>query len=1036
MGWDNTDAAKGAKQLEGMLHQTKKRGEAALGSIGQGVNFAAAFIGLNNATTLLRKGLDGVKRGLDFNQTLSDSTVGITNVLRRFDGLNKVAARNEAGKALERIIELEPITAGGLQDLVSGFMGTLAASKGVGLQTMQNVELVAKFANAIANAGLPLDQIRQEFRSILTSTITKDSQIAKILGITNEDMNKMRGDGDAIFKFLTAKLGEFGEAGDSATVAFSSMQSALDKGLGKLTVRLFELMVRSAKELTQLLQDPQWVAQMEAAGVDIAKTAESLKEIGVVVLQLLPHMVSLGAKISALAPTLAAVGVAWGAIRVGRAMAETLGWSKAVDRTTASLHQETAALNANTAAQRANAAAGAASQAPRDRRSPVVGADTRGMARGSSIALGLVPEIQAARAGGTQAAAGFASAFRTGLNTHLPRVAGSMNGFGPLLISSMASMTMDRTKGIAGMIGQKMGGASGAAMAPALLDGLTFALAATGPVGAIAAIGLQMVDAAYPIGIKMGEEIDRALNDKKYASMDRQSSSFDVRTLISQGKADEAKQLLDTLTKRAQGAANSLTTNDSPETHTQIQLELDILAELQANWDKYVARSQAGRDQIRQKEEQQTEAQKQQEEERQAALKRELERMADIRALAAEIADHKIDLLPDEQKFGALQKRLQALYHDAMILGNEVNKVRDASGRVIHTPAMRGNSPQGFNVPNISSPKGMEDLANKQRAAGDHIGAERTLKMLREAQALMAKLAATSEAMRESTAKQTKDAAEKQADAAKTAAEAAFKQEVLGLELQIHKATVQTGDAESALVKQLQDELAAKQLAKELQDSINMGADDALNMARERVRWERQASEAVERMQKAKAAKEARYERVADTSILEAQAAGRDRLAAKLQRELDIRREAQQIAEAENISMQAALDIARRRAELVDKIERRNGGGDGGAAGGGGRIEGYKRDERGGVEAARERAMGRVNNARAEAAAKRNQVGSLAGFYGRPGDTFGNLGSGLPSPMAPKAAANAAGPGASNMTKAEASLEEIVKALKKGLGVE
>ena len=188
IGWDNTDARRGARDFLRLSEQTSK----SFGKIWDGVKFGAGFMGIGSLAMVAAKGMEMVKKGLDFNTEMSDAEAGIANVLRRFDGLNRVAAKNEAAKAMERIKDLEPVTAGGLQDLVGGFMGTVAAAKAVGLTTEQNIELVSKFANAMANVGMPIDQLRQEMASILSGNITSDSQLAKILGITNEDINGIK----------------------------------------------------------------------------------------------------------------------------------------------------------------------------------------------------------------------------------------------------------------------------------------------------------------------------------------------------------------------------------------------------------------------------------------------------------------------------------------------------------------------------------------------------------------------------------------------------------------------------------------------------------------------------------------------------------------------------------------------------------------------------------------------------------------------------------------------------------------------------
>ena len=190
-----------------------------------------------------------VKQGFSFNQTMKDSEVAISNVLQQLAGLNSEASKAEAAKAMQQLIDLEPEAAGGLTDLVQGFMATVAAAQGVGMSVDQNIKLVGKFANALANANLPIEQLGQEMRSILTQNIGADSSLAKILGITNEMVGKAREAGN-LYEFLNTKIGLLGVAGDTAGVAFSTLNSALSKAAGALTADMFSHSVNGAKSLS------------------------------------------------------------------------------------------------------------------------------------------------------------------------------------------------------------------------------------------------------------------------------------------------------------------------------------------------------------------------------------------------------------------------------------------------------------------------------------------------------------------------------------------------------------------------------------------------------------------------------------------------------------------------------------------------------------------------------------------------------------------------------------------------------------------
>lgn len=291
-------------------------------------------------------------RGLEFNETMDDATVGISNVLAKFLDLDKVAAKREAAKAIERIKEIEPEAAGGLSDLVQGFMATVAASQGVGISVEDNITLVGKFANALANTNLPVQQLGQEMRSILTGNITQDSSLAKILEISNEDIARVKQSGDMV-AYLTGKLGSLGDAGDSAAVRWSTFQSAIDKALGDITKPIYDELQRGIVELTTALKDPAAV--------------QSLREMGFEISHLVKDGVRLTEWAIANAPALAQVakgatmlGVALAAIKVAQIISGLAAWTLGLGTSTVALDAETAALARNTAAQGVNAAARAA----------------------------------------------------------------------------------------------------------------------------------------------------------------------------------------------------------------------------------------------------------------------------------------------------------------------------------------------------------------------------------------------------------------------------------------------------------------------------------------------------------------------------------------------------------------------------------------------------------------------------------------------------------------------------------------------------
>ena len=216
-----------------------------------------------------------VKRGLEFNQTIGDSETAIAQVLRQFKGLSTEAAKGEAAAAMQAMVDLEPSTAASLTGLVDGFLATLGSSQAVGIDVAQNIDLVGKFANAMANAKIPAEQLAQEMRSIVSGNIGADSTLAKVLSISNADIEKARQAG-TLYDFLVGKIGTLGEAGDTAGVAFSTLNSAMDKAAGLLVQGIFSEGVQGAKDMAAFLEQNSDLFRDLGEGIAFA-TKESIK---------------------------------------------------------------------------------------------------------------------------------------------------------------------------------------------------------------------------------------------------------------------------------------------------------------------------------------------------------------------------------------------------------------------------------------------------------------------------------------------------------------------------------------------------------------------------------------------------------------------------------------------------------------------------------------------------------------------------------------------------------------------------------------
>jgi tape measure domain-containing protein len=237
----------------------------ALDGLKQGLNFGIGnkiIGGLESIPNLL---VSAVQRGVEFNTTMNDSELAIAKTAERFMGLNSEQAKAKASGIAQAIQAVEPETAGDLKQLVEGYLATAGAATAAGVSMEQNVQLTSKFANALSNAKLPAEQLKQEMRSIMTGNIGADSDLAKTLGITNEGVRKATEQGK-LYDYLIQKIGAYGEAGDSAQAKFSSLTSAVDQALGALGKPVFDGLIVGANNLTRALQDPQLKESLKSLG--------------------------------------------------------------------------------------------------------------------------------------------------------------------------------------------------------------------------------------------------------------------------------------------------------------------------------------------------------------------------------------------------------------------------------------------------------------------------------------------------------------------------------------------------------------------------------------------------------------------------------------------------------------------------------------------------------------------------------------------------------------------------------------------------
>ena len=259
------NAARRAEQAQRRLQMQSARTTASLGAntsalrsyVGQVVRYAALYGGIRLFSGFIRQ-------GLRFNEILESARLGIASIITATSNVfEPVSDRLVVGaEALEvamagaenqvnklRIAGLQ--TAATTEELVQAYQSAVAAGIGAGLNLDEIRKVTVQIVQAAGSIGLPMQQLEQEVRSILDATIDRNSRVARVLGISNEEV-RLAKEQNRLAEMLNEKLQSFTVAGEEALktwrVMRSNMEEALEVFAGEATRPLFEELGRTGQE--------------------------------------------------------------------------------------------------------------------------------------------------------------------------------------------------------------------------------------------------------------------------------------------------------------------------------------------------------------------------------------------------------------------------------------------------------------------------------------------------------------------------------------------------------------------------------------------------------------------------------------------------------------------------------------------------------------------------------------------------------------------------------------------------------------------
>ncbi len=136
------------------------------------------------------------------------------------------AAQEDTRKVLKDLQLANFETIATLDQLIVAYQVTLPVALSKGFDKKQVLEFTKAMVQAAGAIGLPFNQMGEETRSLLMGTINpRNTRIATVLGIRNEDIRQYRGDAEGLFNFLMDKLKAFQVAGIEAQTTWNGLWS-------------------------------------------------------------------------------------------------------------------------------------------------------------------------------------------------------------------------------------------------------------------------------------------------------------------------------------------------------------------------------------------------------------------------------------------------------------------------------------------------------------------------------------------------------------------------------------------------------------------------------------------------------------------------------------------------------------------------------------------------------------------------------------------------------------------------------------------
>lgn len=300
------DVDGGAKQVLSTITSLAK----GFGLLAMGVaGLTALSVNLAGQMLDLAGGYEGViKRGLEYNQTLEASRIGMAAVLtanqRFIDSTGDVVKGNDAlnialgmSSVLQKQLQQDALrTAATYKELNVAFQSSAGTAFAQGIKDPDQIrKIVLGATQAMSALGLESRDASVQVNMMLTGMRGHSASLTRALGLTKDEINAVKASGQDLGEFFLKKLEPYtiaaAKAQETLAVRLSNLGDMMDFVFGQATEPLMDFIKPLVTDFTKMLSGMQ--GKLNALGEDLADLARKTAPLIGPLLNLLGAMADL-----------------------------------------------------------------------------------------------------------------------------------------------------------------------------------------------------------------------------------------------------------------------------------------------------------------------------------------------------------------------------------------------------------------------------------------------------------------------------------------------------------------------------------------------------------------------------------------------------------------------------------------------------------------------------------------------------------------------------------------------------------------------